>query len=121
MSLTKLSLGGKKLNYSRPGRVLSVTSRLGTGKRPTLFYSVNHQYLLFVTLPLIRLTINLSFLSIVGLELGWLLSLQVLMHEKEWKQVGGQDSNREHILMALAHLDHILIRATHSPATTEAA
>jgi hypothetical protein len=43
------------------------------------------------------------------------------MHEKEWKQVGGQDSNREHILMALAHLDHILIRATHSPATTEAA
>ncbi len=39
MSLTKLSLGGKKLNYSRPGRVWSVTSRLGTGKRPTLFYS----------------------------------------------------------------------------------
>ncbi len=40
MSLTKLSLGGKKLNYSRPGRVWSVTSRLGTGKRLTLFYSV---------------------------------------------------------------------------------
>ncbi len=40
MSLTKLSLGGKKLNFSRPGRVWSVTSRLGTGKRPTLFYSV---------------------------------------------------------------------------------
>jgi hypothetical protein len=40
MSLTKLSLGGKKLNYSRPERVWSVTSRLGTGKRPTLFYSV---------------------------------------------------------------------------------
>ncbi len=40
MSLTKLSLVGKKLNYSRPGRVCSVTSRLGTGKRPTLFYSV---------------------------------------------------------------------------------
>ncbi len=39
LSLTKLSLGGKKLNYSRPGRVWSVTSRLGTGKRPTLFYS----------------------------------------------------------------------------------
>ncbi len=39
MSLTKLSLGGKKLNFSRPGRVWSVTSRLGTGKRPTLFYS----------------------------------------------------------------------------------
>ncbi len=40
MSLTKLSLGGKKLNYSRPGRVWSVTSQLGTGKRLTLFYSV---------------------------------------------------------------------------------
>jgi hypothetical protein len=40
MSLTKLSLGGKKLNFSRPGRVWSVTSRLGTGKRPTLSYSV---------------------------------------------------------------------------------
>ncbi len=39
MSLTKLSLAGKKLNYSRPGRVWSVTSRLGTGKRLTLFYS----------------------------------------------------------------------------------
>ncbi len=36
MSLTKLSLAGKKLNYSRPGRVWSVTSRLGTGKRLTL-------------------------------------------------------------------------------------
>ncbi len=40
MSLTKLSLGGGKLNYSRPGRVWSVTSRLGTGKRLTRFYSV---------------------------------------------------------------------------------
>ncbi len=39
MSLTKLSLAGKKLNYSRTGRVWSVTSRLGTGKRLTLFYS----------------------------------------------------------------------------------
>ncbi len=44
MSLTKLSLGGKKLNYSRPGRVWSVTSRLGTGKRPTLFYSVHFSH-----------------------------------------------------------------------------
>ncbi len=42
MSLTKLSLAGKKLNYSRPGRVWSVTSRLGTGKRLTLFYSVDY-------------------------------------------------------------------------------
>ncbi len=38
MSLTKLSLAGKKLNYSRPGRVWSVTSRLETGKRLNLLY-----------------------------------------------------------------------------------
>jgi hypothetical protein len=31
--------GREKLNYSRPGRVSSVTSRLGTGKQLTLFYS----------------------------------------------------------------------------------
>ncbi len=47
MSLTKLSLGGKKLNYSRPGRVWSVTSRLGTGKRPTLFNSVGMSCLFY--------------------------------------------------------------------------
>ncbi len=32
--------GREKLNYSRPGRVSSVTSRMGTGKQLTLFYSV---------------------------------------------------------------------------------
>ncbi len=32
--------GREKLNYSRPGRVWSVTSRLRTGKWLTLFYSV---------------------------------------------------------------------------------
>ncbi len=46
MSLTKHSLGGKKLNYSRPGRVWSVTSRLGTGKRRTLIYSAPSQHIL---------------------------------------------------------------------------
>ncbi len=40
MSLTKLSLAGKYFNYSRPGRVWSVTSRLGTGNLLTFFYSV---------------------------------------------------------------------------------
>jgi hypothetical protein len=38
MSLTKLSVAGN--NYSRPGRVRLVTSRLGTGKSLTFFYSV---------------------------------------------------------------------------------
>ncbi len=42
MSLTKLSLAGSvaSLNYSPPGRVWFVTSRLGTGKLLTFFYSV---------------------------------------------------------------------------------
>jgi hypothetical protein len=40
MSLAKLSLGGNDLNYSRPGRVWSLTSQLGTGKRLTFSYSV---------------------------------------------------------------------------------
>jgi hypothetical protein len=40
MSLIKLFLGGNNLVFSRPERVRSVTSRLGTGKWLTLFYSV---------------------------------------------------------------------------------
>ena len=45
--------------------------------------------------------------------------VQILMHEREWTRVGGQESNREHMLMALANLDHIIIRALYSPNTTE--
>jgi hypothetical protein len=40
MSLITLFLGGMDLVFSRPERVWSVTSRLGTGKWLTLFYSV---------------------------------------------------------------------------------
>jgi hypothetical protein len=40
MSLIKLFLGGNNLVFSRPERVWSVTSRLGTEKWLTLFYSV---------------------------------------------------------------------------------
>jgi hypothetical protein len=40
MSLIKLFLGGNNLVFSHPERVWSVTSRLGTGKWLTLFYSV---------------------------------------------------------------------------------
>jgi hypothetical protein len=39
MSLIKLFLGGNNLVFTRPERVWSVTSRLGTGKWLTLFYS----------------------------------------------------------------------------------
>jgi hypothetical protein len=40
MSLIKLFLGENNLVFSRPERVWSVTSRQGTGKWLTLFYSV---------------------------------------------------------------------------------
>ncbi len=40
MSQIKLFLGGNNLVFSRPERVWSVTSWLGTGKWLTLFYSV---------------------------------------------------------------------------------
>jgi hypothetical protein len=43
MSLIKLFLGGNNLVFSLPERVWSVTSRLGTGKWLTLFYSVAQQ------------------------------------------------------------------------------
>jgi hypothetical protein len=43
MSLIKLFLGGNNFVFSRPERVWSVTSRLGTGKWLTLFYSVERQ------------------------------------------------------------------------------
>jgi len=38
--LTKPSRDMNLVNYSRPGRVWLVTSRLGTGNRQTFFYSV---------------------------------------------------------------------------------
>jgi hypothetical protein len=44
MSLIKLFLGGNNLVFSRPERVWSVTSRLGTGKCLTLFYSVTSYF-----------------------------------------------------------------------------
>ncbi len=41
MSLTKLSLAGNNLIYSRPGRAWFVTSWLGTGKSVTFFLQCN--------------------------------------------------------------------------------
>jgi hypothetical protein len=55
MSLIKLFLGGNNLVFSRPERVWSVTSRLGTGKWLTLSYSAVqiflaeiHRYISFI-------------------------------------------------------------------------
>jgi hypothetical protein len=50
MSLIKLFLGGNNLVFSRPERVWSVTSRLGTGKWLTLFYSVLFGFLTYYVL-----------------------------------------------------------------------
>ncbi len=52
------------INYSRPGRVSSVTSRLGTVKRLTLFYSVSCPCLALV---LAAYTFDLLFLPITGI------------------------------------------------------
>jgi hypothetical protein len=54
MSLTKLSLSGKIL-ISRQGESLLVTSRLGTGKSLTFFYSVDairQEHVIFFTINL---------------------------------------------------------------------
>ncbi|XP_063173518.1 basement membrane-specific heparan sulfate proteoglycan core protein isoform X2 [Candoia aspera] len=41
-------------------------------------------------------------------------SFEVVFREQFWKRPDGQPATREHLLMALADLDEILIRATHS-------
>ena len=45
---------------------------------------------------------------------------QVRVHESAWVRGDGGPSDREHLLMALADLDYILIRAVHSPLTRQA-
>jgi len=65
MSLIKLFLGGNNLVFSRPERVWSVTSWLGTVKWLTLFYSVYVCPLYATTLlyryrnPILRMKVNL--------------------------------------------------------------
>ncbi|ETE56736.1 hypothetical protein L345_17552, partial [Ophiophagus hannah] len=39
---------------------------------------------------------------------------EVVFREQFWKRPDGQPATREHLLMALADLDEVLIRATHS-------
>ncbi|KAM6434636.1 basement membrane-specific heparan sulfate proteoglycan core protein isoform 6-T6 [Liasis olivaceus] len=41
-------------------------------------------------------------------------SFEVVFREQFWKRPDGQPATREHLMMALADLDEILIRATHS-------
>ncbi|KAK6175562.1 hypothetical protein SNE40_014001 [Patella caerulea] len=48
-------------------------------------------------------------------------SFQIQLFEKNWFRMDGQEATREHLLMALADLDAILIRATYTETTDEAA
>ncbi|XP_066493850.1 basement membrane-specific heparan sulfate proteoglycan core protein isoform X4 [Tiliqua scincoides] len=41
-------------------------------------------------------------------------SFNIVFREQHWKRPDGQPATREHLMMALADLDEILIRATHS-------
>ncbi|KAL8198220.1 UNVERIFIED_CONTAM: Basement membrane-specific heparan sulfate proteoglycan core protein, partial [Gekko kuhli] len=41
-------------------------------------------------------------------------SFEVVFREQHWKRPDGQPATREHLMMALADLDEILLRATHS-------
>jgi len=71
MSLIKLFLGGNNLVFSRPERVWSVTSRLGTGKWLTLFYSVAECFE--------RLTANAEIETVYGFD------PSILRHSGIWR------------------------------------
>jgi len=46
---------------------------------------------------------------------------KVLLHESQWERVDrqGEKANREHLMMALADLDYIIVKAAHSERTLE--
>ncbi|KAM3659714.1 LOW QUALITY PROTEIN: basement membrane-specific heparan sulfate proteoglycan core protein [Ammospiza maritima maritima] len=48
-------------------------------------------------------------------------AFEIIFREQYWQRPDGQPATREHLLMALADLDEILIRATHSTSTAAAA
>lgn len=43
----------------------------------------------------------------------------VPLYEEYWQRQNGQEVNREHLMMALADLEHIHIKATYTTATEE--
>lgn len=49
------------------------------------------------------------------------VTITVPLLEQYWQRIDGQTANREHLLMALAELDNILIKATYTTNTQEAA
>ncbi|KAF2367999.1 Laminin EGF domain [Trinorchestia longiramus] len=48
-------------------------------------------------------------------------TVRVQLVENEWRRQDDNPANREHMLMALANIDYILIKATYTTATSEAA
>ncbi|XP_027563712.1 basement membrane-specific heparan sulfate proteoglycan core protein-like, partial [Neopelma chrysocephalum] len=47
-------------------------------------------------------------------------AFEIIFREQYWQRPDGQPATREHLLMALADLDEILIRATYSTSTASA-
>jgi dystroglycan 1 len=48
-------------------------------------------------------------------------TVRVSLVESEWRRQDDQPANREHLLMALAKIDYILVKATYTTATSEVA
>ena len=49
----------------------------------------------------------------LNLESNKPLAVNIMMYEQNWYRIDGQPATREHLLMALADLDSILIRASY--------
>lgn len=49
------------------------------------------------------------------------VTVEVPLLEQYWERVDGEKANREHLMMSLAELDNILIKATYTTTTQEAA
>ena len=47
------------------------------------------------------------------------ISVSILIRENEWQREDGRSADREHLLMVLADLDRIFIKATYSSRTQE--
>lgn len=63
--------------------------------------------------------VTLRFFSRQQLSPNTLETVSVPFYEQYWQRQDGQTANREHFLMALADLEHILIKATYTTNTVE--
>ena len=65
--------------------------------------------------------VRLLYFSREQIEPNKPVTVTVPLLEQYWQRVDGQATDREHLLMALAELDNILIKATYTTNTQEAA